>query len=131
MIAWWRSSTADAARIDEDVTMPDLPTLQRKLKDVRQEIRNLQVMQMRPGQSAQELKVLSDLERSARAEVKLRVKALEHARKNPMPPAERLSGNGRKPTSAPPHPWVGQDCSRQPVEVSSNTSEKRVGGRAF
>jgi hypothetical protein len=35
---------------------------------------------MRPGQSAEKLKLLSDLERSARAEVKLRLKALEFAR---------------------------------------------------
>jgi hypothetical protein len=61
--------------------MPDLPTLERKLKRVRQEVRNLQVMQMRPGQSAKKLNLLADLERSARAEVKLRIKALEHARK--------------------------------------------------
>ncbi len=58
----------------------DLPTLERKLKGVRQEVRNLQVMQMRPNQSAEKLKLLADLERSARAETKLRVKALEYAR---------------------------------------------------
>jgi hypothetical protein len=60
--------------------MPDLLTLERKLKGVRQEVRNLQVMRMRPGQSAKKLKLLADLERSARAEVKLRLKALERAR---------------------------------------------------
>jgi hypothetical protein len=60
--------------------IPDLPTLERKLKGVRQEVRNLVVMQMRPGRTSEQLKVLSDLERSARAEVKLRVKALEYAR---------------------------------------------------
>ena len=59
---------------------PDLPTLERKLKGVRQEVRNLQVMQMHPGQSPEKLKLLADLERSARAEVKLRVKALAHAK---------------------------------------------------
>jgi hypothetical protein len=62
------------------MTNPDLPTLERKLKGVRQEVRNLQVMQMRPGQSAEKLRLLAELERSARAEVKLRQKALEHAR---------------------------------------------------
>jgi hypothetical protein len=60
--------------------MPDLPTLERKLKGVRQEVRNLQVMQMRPDQSAEKLKLLADLERSARAEVKLRLKAIEHVK---------------------------------------------------
>jgi hypothetical protein len=59
---------------------PDLQTLERKLKDTRQEVRNLQVMQMRPGQSAEKLALLADLERSARAEVKLRLKALAHAK---------------------------------------------------
>src|SRR5580704_8522117 len=58
---------------------PNLPTQERKLKGVRQEVRNLQVMQMRPGQSAEKLALLSDLERSARAEVKLRVRALAYA----------------------------------------------------
>jgi hypothetical protein len=69
--------------------MPDLPRLERKLRGVRQEVRNLQVMQMRPGQSAEKLKLLSDLERSARAEVKLRVKALAYAKSQlaPRPPS--------------------------------------------
>ena len=53
----------------------DLATHERKLKGVRQEVRNLQVMQMRPGQSAEQLAHLADLEGSARAEVKLRIKA--------------------------------------------------------
>jgi hypothetical protein len=58
----------------------DLQELERGLKGVRQEVRRLQVMQMRPGQSAQKLRFLADLERSARAEVKLRLKALEYAK---------------------------------------------------
>ena len=57
---------------------PDLATHKRLLKGVRQEVRNLQVMQMRPGQSAEKLAHLADLQRSARAEVKLRIKALEY-----------------------------------------------------
>jgi hypothetical protein len=57
---------------------PDLATLERKLKGVRQEVRNLQVMQMRPDQSAEKLALLADLERSARAEAKLRLKALTY-----------------------------------------------------
>jgi hypothetical protein len=58
----------------------ELQELERKLEGVRQEVRNLQVMQMRPYQSAKKLKLLADLERSARAEVKLRLEALEQAR---------------------------------------------------
>jgi hypothetical protein len=43
---------------------PDLATHERLLKGVRQEVRNLQVMQMRAGQSAEQLRHLADLERS-------------------------------------------------------------------
>jgi hypothetical protein len=68
--------------------MPDLATHERELKNTRQEVRNLQVLQMRPGQSAAKLKLLADLERSARAEVKLRVKALAYARGQSGPARE-------------------------------------------
>jgi hypothetical protein len=60
--------------------MPDLPTLERELKGVRHEVRNLQVMQLRPGQAAEKLALLKELERSARAEVKLRLKAIAYAK---------------------------------------------------
>ena len=60
--------------------MPDIPELEIKLKDTRQEVRNLQVLQMRPGLSVEKLKILNELERSARAEVKLRLKALAFAK---------------------------------------------------
>ena len=59
----------------------DLPTLERKLKGVRQEVRNLQVMQMRPNQPAEKLKLLSELERSARAEAQPRQRALQNRKK--------------------------------------------------
>jgi hypothetical protein len=51
-----------------------------KLKAVQQEVRNLRVMPMRPGQSAAKLAHLADLDRSAVAEAKLRLKALAYAR---------------------------------------------------
>lgn len=60
--------------------MPNLPSLEQKLRAARQEVRNLQVMAMQPGQSAEKLKLLADLKRSARAEVKLRLKAIQHAK---------------------------------------------------
>jgi hypothetical protein len=59
---------------------PTIEDLERGLKGARQEVRNLQVIQMRPGHSAKRLKLLAALERSARAEVRLRIKALEHAK---------------------------------------------------
>ncbi len=58
--------------------MPDLKMHERELANTRREVRNLQVLAMRPGHSAEELETIRKLERSARAEVKLRVKALEH-----------------------------------------------------
>jgi hypothetical protein len=66
--------------------MPDLPTLERKLRGVRQEVvrqevRNLQVLGMRPNYR-QKAEFIRRLERSARAEVKLRLKALENAKKD-------------------------------------------------
>src|SRR6201997_1594965 len=41
---------------------PDIPTQERELAITRREVRNLQVLQMRPGQSAERLKLLSDLD---------------------------------------------------------------------
>jgi hypothetical protein len=58
--------------------MPDLKTLQAEMKDCRQEVRNLTIMGMRPGQSPQEKEILHQLERSARAELKLWQKAIDH-----------------------------------------------------
>jgi hypothetical protein len=63
--------------------MRDLPTLERELRDARQEVRNLQVLAMRPGLSAEKLELLRNLERSARAEVKLRLKAVAYAKSKP------------------------------------------------
>jgi hypothetical protein len=63
----------------------DEPTMIRKLADVRQEVRNLVVMQMQPGQPAERVRFLHDLERSARAETRLRVKALEWYRQQERP----------------------------------------------
>lgn len=53
---------------------------ERKLRGVRQEVRNLQVIAMRPDVPPEKLEFLRDLERSARAEVKLRIKALNYAK---------------------------------------------------
>jgi hypothetical protein len=54
--------------------------MERELRNVQQEVRNLRVMQMRPGQSAEKLAHLSDLERSAVAEAKLRLRGWQWAR---------------------------------------------------
>jgi hypothetical protein len=48
-----------------DGEKPDIETHEPKLQGVRQEVRNLQVKRMRPGQSAEKPVHLADLERSA------------------------------------------------------------------
>ncbi len=58
--------------------MPDLKTMQRKMQNCRQEIRKLTIMGMKPGLTPEKKAFLHDLERSARAELKLRHKALEY-----------------------------------------------------
>ena len=63
--------------------MPDSKELKTKLDDARQEVRNLTVMQMKPDQSPENLVLLRNLERSARAEAKLRQKALDHGKQKP------------------------------------------------
>ena len=62
--------------------------------EINWEVRNLQVMQVHPGRSAEELKHLADLERSARAQVKLRLKALAHARAYKVRAKPRRHGRG-------------------------------------
>jgi len=56
--------------------MPDLKTLQQEMQDCRQEIRNLTIMGMKPRLTREKKALLQDLERSARAELKLRHKAI-------------------------------------------------------
>jgi hypothetical protein len=60
--------------------MLDLKALQTELDNARQEVRNLQVMQMKPGVSPEKLELLRQLERSARASVKLGRRAIEYQR---------------------------------------------------
>ena len=58
--------------------MPTLPELQTKLADARREVGNLVVIGMRPDLTAGQLEIVRNLERSARAEVTLRKKALDY-----------------------------------------------------
>jgi hypothetical protein len=92
-----------------DGKKPDIETHERLLKGVRQEVRNLQVMQMRPGQTAEQLRHLADLEGSARAEVKLRIKALAYARCQVDQPSSPKPTDG----SAPTHP---RNLFRKPLK---------------
>ena len=59
--------------------MRDLQTLRLKLRDARQEVRNLTVMAMRPDLTPEKAELVRNLERSARAVAKLRLKALRYA----------------------------------------------------
>ena len=60
----------------------DLKALQSKLADARQEVRNLTVLAMYPDLTAEEAEAARKLERSAWAEVKLRIEALKRAKMN-------------------------------------------------
>jgi hypothetical protein len=60
--------------------MPTLAELQTKLDSVRRELRNLTVMGMDPSQHSDQAALIKELERSARAEMRLRAMALEHAK---------------------------------------------------
>jgi hypothetical protein len=70
---------------------PTLAELQAKLDSVRREVRNLTVMGMDPSQTPGQAALIKELERSARAEMRLRTMAIEHAR-------AELHSQGRKET---------------------------------
>jgi hypothetical protein len=57
--------------------MPELHELLRELADAQQEARNLTVMAMNPKYTPKKRRLFHDLERSARAEVRLRMVALK------------------------------------------------------
>ena len=57
--------------------MPDSKELRQDLADAKREVRNLSVMAMKPHDQ-RKLETIKQLERSARAEVTLRQKALDH-----------------------------------------------------
>ncbi len=58
----------------------DETLLLKELADTRREVRNLTVMGMRPDVSADQREIIPLLERSARARVKLGIKALQYCR---------------------------------------------------
>jgi hypothetical protein len=63
--------------------MPTLAALQTNLDSVRREVRNLTVMGMDPSQTPEQTSLIKQLERSARAEMRLRTMALEYAKGEP------------------------------------------------
>ena len=60
--------------------VPKLAELQTKLDGVRREVRNLTVMGMDPNQTTEQAALIKELERSARAEQRLRKMALDYAK---------------------------------------------------
>ena len=64
--------------LDRDI--PTLAELQTKLDSVRREVRNLTVMGMDPNQTTEQAALIKELERSARAEQRLRKMALDYAK---------------------------------------------------
>jgi hypothetical protein len=63
-----------------DMAKPTLAELQVDLDRVRREVRNLTVMGMDPSQTPEQAALIKQLERSARAEMRLRKMALEYAK---------------------------------------------------
>ena len=63
-----------------DAATPTLAELQTKLDSVRREVRNLTVMGMDPNQTTEQAALIKELERSARAEQRLRKMALDYAK---------------------------------------------------
>jgi len=63
-----------------DRNIPTLAELQTKLDSVRREVRNLTVMGMDPNQTTEHAALVKELERSARAEQRLRKMALDYAK---------------------------------------------------
>jgi len=57
-----------------------LAELQADLDSVRREVRNLTVMGMDPKQIPEQAALIKDLEQSARAEMRLRTRALEYSK---------------------------------------------------
>ena len=72
---------------------PTLAELQTKLDSVRREVRNLTVMGMDPKHPPDQAELIKELEQSARAEMRLRSMALEHAK-------GKLNSHGRRRGSA-------------------------------
>ena len=60
--------------------VPKLAELQTRLDSVRREVRNLTVMGMDPKQTTEQAALIKKLERSARAEQRLRKMALDYAK---------------------------------------------------
>jgi hypothetical protein len=63
-----------------DRAIPTLAELQAKLDSVRREVRNLTIMGMDPNQTTEQTALIKKLERSARAEQRLRKMALDYAK---------------------------------------------------
>ena len=67
-------------RIKRRSSIPTLADLRTKLDSVRREVRNLTVMGMDPKQTTEQAALIKELERSARAEQRLRTMALDYAK---------------------------------------------------
>jgi type II secretory pathway component PulM len=63
-----------------EAVTPTLADLQTKLESVRREVRNLTIMGMDPNQTTEQTALIKKLERSARAEQRLRKMALDYAK---------------------------------------------------
>ena len=80
-----RAPIAKMTERPEATGMATLQEMEAKLADARREVRNLTVMRMRPDLRPDQLAAVHLLERSARAEVKLRKKALDYEKQKSGP----------------------------------------------
>jgi len=73
---------------------PTLAHLQTKLASVRREVRNLTIMGLDPMQPPEQAELIKALERSARAEMRLRSMALGYAKSKPRSFRRQKRTNG-------------------------------------
>jgi hypothetical protein len=81
------------------VNKPSVEEMERQMVLLREKIRYLQVMAMRPGHSSKDLERLRWLERAARAQVKRRISEIALVRDKQALPTMRT--NHRKADSGP------------------------------
>jgi hypothetical protein len=113
--------------------MLDLAALQQELKYFRQEVMTLQVMALRPGQSAAELRWLRQREREARAKVKRHVRAIEdydHRLKSRYRPASAASAQGQSSKPSGSTSCFGRADDREAQRSSEHVVEPKFSVRS-
>src|SRR5580658_2455299 len=90
------------------------------LQEAKQRVADLTVIGMRDNLKPDQRQAVREAEVSARAEVKLRRKALEHAQTQPLPSEASPQNLPQDPTT--PSPTPSPDLSTKPETSGSTTS---------